>query len=259
MLNQKEINDLIATCRKSGRKILRFYGCSQIDYKETGPVTQADIASNQIITEALQKYNLPIISEEMHSEKNACLHDKYWLVDPLDGTKEFINNTNDFTVNIALIENKKPVFGIVFAPVHKTIWIGINNKNNKKSYRLNDKGEEKIIFCRKPNLKKLVSLISNSHADSSKLKLFYERNRLNIIKEISMGSSLKICMIAEGNADIYPRLGQTMEWDTAAAQAVLEGAGGYLLTNNGKALYYGKDKLKNTSFVATNFKNNFSL
>jgi 3'(2'), 5'-bisphosphate nucleotidase len=258
MLSNKDINYLIKICWKAGEEVLKFLGDADISYKDDrSPVTEADLISNKIIIDGLRRFNLPIISEETSLDKNVYRYNKYWLIDPLDGTKEFINGRDEFTINIALIENRKPIFGIVSAPAKKDIWIGINYETKKKSYKLHFTEKLNTILCKKPDHLDLISLISHSHADRSKLDLFYKQNRLNIRNEIPVGSSLKICWIAEGKADIYPRLGPTMEWDTAAAQAILEGAGGYLLIKGEQPLFYGKADLKNPSFIAANFKRKF--
>lgn len=257
MLTKKDIDYLLEVCSKAGKEILKFFGDSRASYKDNNtPVTEADLASNEVITNALEKFGLPIISEETRSSHKGVNADRYWLVDPLDGTKEFISGSDEFTVNIALVENRKPIFGIVSAPAKGECWVGINY-GKKKSFKIDSEGNFRLIYCRKPQEKALESLVSKSHSDKIKLEEFYRKNKLHIVKEIPAGSSLKICYIAEGKADIYPRLGPTMEWDIAAAQAVLEAADGYLLIEKAHELFYGKDGLKNPHFIATNFKYNF--
>lgn len=257
MLEKKDIDYLIKICGKAGEEILKFRQNPRINYKnDNTPVTEADLASNEIIIAALTKFSLPIISEETFSSDEIIKADKYWLVDPLDGTKEFIKGSDEFTVNIALIENHKPIFGIVSTPAKGEFWIGMNY-GKKKAFKIDQEGSSRLISCRKPQESALVSLISKSHSNKIKLEGFYRKNNLYIKHEIPAGSSLKICHIAEGKGDICPRLGPTMEWDTAAAQAVLEAAKGHLLINDGHELFYGKEDLKNPYFVATNFKYNF--
>lgn len=259
MLSQDDINYLIDLAYAAGEKILEFYKKQlDISYKgDNSPVTQADLVANNIIIAGLKKFTWPIISEESYSSSETENYPTYWLVDPLDGTKEFISHNDEFTVNIALISKRSPVFGIVYAPALNEGWLGINGITHNKAYKIKNKSQVmEEISCRKGNLEALTSLISKNHADKNRLNNFYRENNLNITTEISAGSSLKICYIAEGKADIYPRLGPTKEWDIAAAQAVLESAGGYIISPGGR-LEYGKKDLLNPYFVAANLKNNF--
>jgi 3'(2'), 5'-bisphosphate nucleotidase len=258
------IEELLQIIFRSGQQILDLYNLENIKLENHKKiVTKADMVSHQIISEYLVKYNLPIISEESYKENDNSIYEKYWLIDPLDGTKEFISRNDEFTVNVALIQNKKPIFGLIYAPVTKFCWLGINNSEYKEAYKIDiAKGNFNNIIqihCREPNYNNLCSLVSRSHSIDNKLKKFYQENRLCITKQIEMGSSLKFCYIAEGKADLYPRLGPTMEWDIAAAQAVLEGAGGYIYIAGNNNIVYGKKKLKNPAFIATNFKQPFQL
>ncbi|MEQ9115380.1 MAG: 3'(2'),5'-bisphosphate nucleotidase CysQ [Rickettsiales bacterium] len=253
MVNKNDISYLIQLIDQAGTSALAFYkGDNTTTIKsDNSPVTKADIASHEVIHRGLSKFNLPVISEES-TESHGIKSDRYWLIDPLDGTKEFINHSAEFTVNIALIEGNKPVFGIVSAPALKQIWYGGKGVGSHKL----DSGQETKIICRPVNANNLVSLVSKSHSNKSDLEKFYKSNNLSDVIEKPAGSSLKICYIAEGKADIYPRLGPTMEWDIAAAQSVIENSGGFIYTESG-AMKYGKKELLNPHFVASGFKRKY--
>lgn len=253
MLSDGDINYLIELIGDAGKKILTFYKKNVLTEikSDNSPVTLADLSSHEVIVSGLGKFGLPVISEEC-KRNHDIKSDKYWLVDPLDGTKEFINNSQEFTVNIALIQENKPIFGIVSAPALDSVWYGVNDSG---AYKIKS-GQKKQIKCRVP-AEILVSLVSKSHADKSDLEKFYHINNFSGVIEKPAGSSLKICYLAEGKADVYPRLGTTMEWDIAAAQAVLESAGGYIYSKNGGSLEYGKVDLYNPHFVASGFKHKY--
>ncbi len=258
MITDATIDYVIALSLEAGQEIMLYYDNMGVTVKEdNSPLTKADIASHNTIMEGLEKFSYPIISEES-KEHDIIEKDEefYWLVDPLDGTKEFINKSNEFTTNIALIHNNKPIFGVVYAPAMQKFWVG-QNYGKKFAFTIDNTFTRKEITCRKADMSKLVSFVSKNHANSERLENFYKINELNIAEEVSAGSSLKICKIAEGDADIYPRLGTTMEWDIAAAQAVLEAAGGFVYSSKSGTLIYGKKDLKNEHFIATNFQNNF--
>ena len=248
-----DINDLINICSKAGKEILKIYKQAdkkymEIEYKsDNSPLTLADRKSHQIISSSLEKLypNIPILSEEgaeiPYNERKSW--DCFWLVDPIDGTKEFIKKNGEFTVNIALINKGAPTLGIVYAPALEKYWYGseegsfVLENNEIRKIKVNNTFERKI---------KVVA--SRSHS-SPLLKDF-----LTIIGEhelVSMGSSLKICLIAEGSADIYPRLAPTMEWDTAAAHAVLKFANGNLIDlNTNSEMVYNRENLTNSHFIA---------
>jgi len=231
----------------AGKAILKIY---RKPFKKNlkvdkSPITEADIAANNIICSRLKKLtpNIPIISEENDIRpKNISL---FWLVDPLDGTKEFIKKNGEFTVNIALIKNKKPIYGIIFKPVSKDLYFTENkfsyHSKLDKNYNLTKKVKIKI---KKRKIKILA--LSRSHSRNNDLIL----KKFNANKIIQTGSSIKLCLIADGSANIYPRLGTTMEWDIAAGDAILRKAGGKIKTLDGKILKYGKRNFKNTSFIA---------
>jgi 3'(2'), 5'-bisphosphate nucleotidase len=251
---KKVLDSIITISQKAGDKILDIYNSQDIDInievkKDLSPLTIADKASNDIIINELKSLtpNIPILSEE---EKNVEFKDRknwseFWLVDPLDGTKEFINRNGEFTVNIALIKDNRPTMGVVYAPVLDTTWYGLENFG---SFIINmNKNPEKIHLNKiKRDITKIVS--SRSHANNPKLKEYMKQfKKYELIK---MGSSIKMCLVADGTADCYPRFGPTMEWDTGAAHAVVKYAGGniYNIETN-KELVYNKENLLNPGFI----------
>jgi len=245
-----QINDLIDICRNAGKKILEIYEKTEfvIEYKsDNSPLTLADKKSHECICDSLKILypDIPILSEEgsktpYQERKN---WNSFWLIDPIDGTKEFIKKNGEFTVNIALIDNKEPVLGIVYAPVLDKYWYG-----TKEGSFVIDNGKTKTITVNKEFNNEIKVVASRSHS-SPLLKNFLES--FNTYKLVIMGSSIKICLVAEGKADIYPRLAPTMEWDTAAAHAVLKFAGGSLIDLNTQTeMTYNRENLKNSHFIA---------
>jgi 3'(2'), 5'-bisphosphate nucleotidase len=235
---------------KAGNAILEVYATDfDVQKKEdASPLTQADMASHRCIDAGLRALtpDIPVLSEESGLPEFAersqwtC----YWLVDPLDGTKEFVNRNGEFTVNIALIENNRPVFGVVHVPVKNKTYYGCSGYGAE--LRSADADATKISVAAKSAQPARV-VGSRSHRGSS-LDGFLEA--LGEYEMLPMGSSLKFCLVAEGAADIYPRLGPTSEWDTAAAQAVVEQAGGSVLTLDGKPLSYNsKEQIVNPHFL----------
>jgi len=221
----------IAIC--AGRHIMKIYNKGDIPIKmkkDKTPLTAADKISQEIIVERLKKItpSIPIISEEAkkvsYQERKRWRY--FWLVDPLDGTEEFITRNGEFAVNIALIEKDKPILGVIFAPAKGLMYFA---KKDEGAYRL-----ENLQFKNKPNLDNIAT--------------------------VSVGSSIKFCLIAEGSADIYFRLGRTMEWDTAAGQIIIEEAGGKIVEiGSKKVLKYNKKTLCNGPFVAYRDKRPFIL
>lgn len=221
--------------------------------EDYSPVTRADMISNQLITEHLRMLTpeLPVLSEESgiipHQERR--FWDRYWLVDPLDGTKEFIKRNGEFTVNIALIEKNIPILGVVHAPFNGITYYAIKGEgafkkeNNKEIKKISVSDYKKTIF-------KIV--VSHSHKGERLKKLFIKiSSRIGSAECMSMGSSLKICLVAEGAAHMYPRLSPTMEWDTAAAHCIAEEAGGIVSDMFGKRLLYNKENLLNEDFIVS--------
>ena len=221
---------------------------------DKSPLTAADMASHRVILEGLRRLHpeLPALSEESasidFSERSAW--QRYWLIDPLDGTKEFIKRNGEFTVNIALIQDHAPVLGVVVVPAKDIVYYGSRDAGAFK--RESDGTVNPISVCALGDGPVRV-VGSRSHA-SPELTAYVEK--LGATELVSMGSSLKLCLVAEGAADIYPRLGPTSEWDTAAAQAVVEAAGGAVTDTNLKPLRYNtKESLLNPHFLVFGDRN----
>ncbi len=232
------IDPVVALAEEAGLAIMAVYS-SDFDVQskdDNSPLTQADLNSHLCIVAGLEALtpDLPIISEESglpdYAERRRW--DRYWLIDPLDGTKEFVNRNDEFTVNIALIEDQKPVFGVVHVPVQQKTYLGCEGYGAELR---KDGGPGVSIRVADASASPVRVVGSRSHRGAS-LDAYLEN--LGDYDMIPMGSSLKFCVIAEGGADLYPRLGLTSEWDTAAAQAVVEQAGGSVLTLDGKAMKY---------------------
>ena len=216
---------------------------------DDSPLTQADKNSHLVIESGLSALfpNIPILSEEgrdiPYSERKHW--DYFWLVDPLDGTKEFVKRNGEFTVNIALIKGNYPIFGSVYAPFKKELFWALEGLGAWKSI---DKNKDKPIKVLKSN-KKTRIVISRSHPNEKVVDYINQYNKHELIR---MGSSLKLCCIADGKADIYPRLGPTSEWDIGAAQCVVEQAGGNVLEYDTKSrLRYNKENILNPFFIVS--------
>ncbi len=240
----------------AGREILNVHDSPDlsVDYKQDGsPLTLADLRSHEIIQAALEKItpDIPILSEEsspeMHGQR--CDWPTLWLVDPLDGTKGFVRGSGEFTVNIALIQESRPVLGVVYTPVRDLLHFAAHGVGAFSS-RAGQKARS--IQTRKLPDRRLVVLSSHSHKHVG-LERFMDRVRsLDFRVETRlMDSSLKFCLISEGLADVYPRFGPTSEWDTAAAQCVLEAAGGKIQDVEGNSLEYNKPDILNPAFIAS--------
>jgi 3'(2'), 5'-bisphosphate nucleotidase len=231
------------TAIAAGLEILRIYeeGCDVTLKDDSSPVTAADHAAEAIILAALRRITpeIPIVAEEEISGGHVPgnLGERFYLVDPLDGTREFVNRNGDFTVNIALIEHGAPVLGIVYSPVRG--WLFVGGPEGAQEMTVDYKGNvsaRQPIACRTAP-EQLIAVASRSHRTPETddyLKDFA------IADCVSVGSSIKFGLLARGEADIYPRFGRTMEWDTAAGDAVLRAAGGITLTLDGKPLTYGR-------------------
>ena len=240
---------VVSLAREAGGLIMSIYDSVNIDVQfkpDASPLTQADLASHRLIVEGLSRLTpgWPILSEEsikIPFEQRSGWQ-RYWLVDPLDGTKEFVNRTGEFTVNIALIENGFPVLGVVYAPVIDRMYFALIGSG---AFSEIDGKTSKISVC-DYKLGAVRIVASRSHR-GEKLEAFLAR--IGDHEAVSMGSSLKFCLVAEGCADLYPRLGPTMEWDTAAAQCIVEMAGGAVEDIKGVRLRYNKPDLLNPEFV----------
>jgi 3'(2'), 5'-bisphosphate nucleotidase len=248
MLNNL-LPQVIALSIKAGQAIMHIYAdtVNAVTTKtDNSPLTQADLASDHIITTGLEELGLgwPVLSEESaqiaYAERQKW--SRFWLVDPLDGTKEFIKRNGEFTVNIALIENGQPVLGVVYAPV-----LGMNYYAARDVGAFVQRGElaQPIRAQARIAGQPIKVVASRSHSDERTAALL---KQLDEYQCISMGSSLKLCLVAEGAAHFYPRLGPTMEWDTAAAHAVVKAAGGVVHDRKGNELTYNKPDLHNPEF-----------
>ncbi len=234
---------------EAGHEILRIYETEfEVERKEDkSPVTEADKAAHNVICEGLNnlEHIFPILSEEAAAIPFDERHSwqTYWLVDPLDGTREFIKRNGEFTVNIALIHEQKPIIGVVYVPVTDVTYCGILDIGSFKQID----GKKGSIQCRPSNLNSITIAGSRSHSNKKQQAFIQNFPDAEIL---AVGSSLKFCLVAEGKADIYPRFGPTSEWDTAAAQCVVEQAGGKVVTHDLVPLKYNtKDSLLNPEFL----------
>lgn len=255
LIDQKRLEHwserLVDISRGAAEKILEIYSEEDFGIELKGddsPLTRADKASHELIVKELMALapDIPIISEESKQLPYAVRScwKTYWLVDPLDGTKEFIKRNGEFTVNIALVHENRPILGVVYVPVSATGYVGISGKG---AFRLDAAGESTKLEVRTADLNGLTAVGSRSHM-TSEVEQYCQKLSVNEIQ--SIGSSLKLCLVAEGCADIYPRLGPTSEWDTAAAQCVVEQAGGKVVTTNGEPLAYNtKESFLNPHFL----------
>ncbi|WP_282134418.1 3'(2'),5'-bisphosphate nucleotidase CysQ [Seonamhaeicola maritimus] len=249
-----------------GEEILKIYNRDfTVDYKtDESPLTEADIASNDIINSYLSKTEIPIISEENrqldYSERkewNTC-----WIVDPLDGTKEFIKRNDEFTVNIALVEEGVTKFGVIYAPALKNLYYTDSRKATAYKLQIDStiNLQEKLFreqdkMCLSGKTKDVLRVIgSRSHMNNQTIQFVNKiKSKYKDVEIISKGSSLKFCILAEGLADIYPRFGPTMEWDTAAGQAICEAVGLRVIDISTKSqmVYNRRNLLNNYFYVAT--------
>ncbi len=215
---------------------------------DASPLTRADIASHQLIVGRLAHLQptIPVVSEEdEQSFVQASTVGSYWLIDPLDGTKEFLACSGEFTINIALIVDTEPVWGVVYAPaLDKMFWGG----RDYGSYRKHDENIEAIRVAAPVGPGASYRVVASKSHLTLETSAFIDQ--LGSTELVQAGSSLKFCTIAEGRADVYPRLAPTCQWDTAAAQAVLEGAGGHVYDTSGNRISYGKKDVLNPSFIA---------
>jgi 3'(2'), 5'-bisphosphate nucleotidase len=235
--------------RKAGETIMPFYadGATVMWKKDASPLTEADSASHELLVKALHNLTpeIPVISEESGEMPDGLVAaDKpFWMVDPLDGTKEFIKGTNEFTVNIALVEAGQPILGVVHAPALNRLYYGLRNSG---SWRQAGDESPTPIFTRRADASRMSVVASKDHAGPLVGAMLA---RLTNPQLHSMGSSLKFCLVAEGKADLYLRDLPTMEWDTAAAQCVVEASGGNVYSLDGKPLRYGKPGLTNPAIM----------
>ena len=254
MLEHIELKQIEKIAKDAGEAIMKIYQKDfHIEYKDDkSPLTEADTKSNEIICNTLEKLypTIPILSEEnkeilFEERKN---WEYYWCIDPIDGTKEFIKKNDEFTINIALIHKNVPVVGVVYAPAINEMYIA---KIGEGAY----KNGKKLPLKVNNNPKKQLSVVASKSHLSKETQDFIDNLDTEFIKQISKGSSLKLCMVAEGIADIYPRLAPTMEWDTAAAHAIVSESGKKVLQFNSKEeMIYNKKSLLNPWFVVKGCK-----
>jgi 3'(2'), 5'-bisphosphate nucleotidase len=242
--------EIVALADRAGAVILEHYqGDVVVRAKaDASPVTAADEAAEAVILARLAELTpeVPVVAEERVAAGHVPEVDAgaFWLVDPLDGTKEFVNRKGEFTVNIALIEGREPILGVVLAPALRQAWWGARGKGANTR---DAEGHSRKIAARKAPAGGLVAIASRSHRDAETQAFL---DRAGITQCISAGSSLKFCLVAEGKADLYPRFGRTMEWDTAAGHAVLSAAGGRVTTRDGAPFLYRKPGFENPPFIA---------
>ncbi len=253
--NNELLESILDLMEKASKAIMEVYDNpnSEVNIKEdNSPVTQADLAANRILNDGLINLfpEIPIVSEEESSSIDIPKTNKvFWLIDPLDGTKEFLNKNNEFTCNLALIEDNTSTLGFVTIPVKEIIYYGGKQFGSKL---INKNKKIKVVKYKKVSgITRVVA--SKSHLNEETKKFINDiKGKVELIQA---GSSLKFIKIAEGLADLYPRLAPTSEWDTAAAHAILEGAGGKVLQLSGKDIIYGKENILNPYFIASGIEN----
>lgn len=251
MLEQIDIRDIIAIAEQAGQAIMEIYQQEfEVIYKDNkSPLTKADKAANDIITDGLNALpvKLPILSEEGKkiSYEIRKEWEYFWMVDPLDGTKEFIKKNGEFTVNIALIHKDTPILGVVYSPVQDDMYWAVQGKGAFKD------GKKLPVYTNEYPEKLLRVVASKSHLSTATKEYIHKLSKTTErIECLSKGSSLKLCMIAEGDADVYPRLAPTMEWDTAAADTIVRESGKMTYHYETKLpVQYNKENLLNPWFI----------
>lgn len=246
-------DSLMAIAKEAGAAILSVYEKDfEVEYKDDrSPLTEADRLSHERIVEGLAALDasIPVLSEEGKDipYEERVNWQRFWLVDPLDGTKEFVKRNGEFTVNIALIEQGYPVLGVIYVPVTDVLYYG---EAGKEAVKIASGSMPQTLAVRKPESGAITIVESRSHP-SPELESFMSelQQKYSSIDRISKGSSLKFCAVAEGSAHLYPRMGPTMEWDTAAGQAIVEAAGGSVKWLNGERVHYNKEILRNDFFI----------
>jgi 3'(2'), 5'-bisphosphate nucleotidase len=239
----------IEAVRAADAVVLEVYASDfAVDRKDdASPVTEADRRAEAVIVDVLARLapGVPVVAEEAHAAgHSSAAAPLFWLVDPLDGTKEFISRNGEFTVNVALVENGVPVVGVVSAPAQGRLWVGVAGDGAW----VEDAAGRRDIRCRNVPDEGLTVVASRSHGDAQALDAYLQGRKVAALR--SAGSSLKLCLVASGEADLYPRLGRTMEWDIAAGHAVVAAAGGGVTDLRGEPLRYGKPGFENPHFVA---------
>lgn len=249
MTAEPALEEVIRIARAAGEEILAVYadGCTVQSKPDGSPVTEADERAQRVICAGLERMTpeIPIVAEEDgRSEHPGPRAKRLWLVDPLDGTKEFVSRNGEFTVNIALIEDGSPALGVIFAPALGRLFAAAADVGAL----VEDHEGRRAISARRVPAEGPTVVSSRSHGDPEALRRCLGDR--TVAASICAGSSLKFCLIAAGDADLYPRFGRTMEWDTAAGDAILRAAGGTVTDLNGDVLVYGKPDFENPHFVA---------
>lgn len=255
MMENIDIQKINSIAKKSGNRIMRIYQQDfKIEFKDdNSPLTKADKQSNEIIINNLRSLypDIPILSEENKKipYKMRKNWEYFWLIDPLDGTKEFVKKNGEFTVNIALIYKNIPILGVVYAPALNLLYYAQKDKGTFKKEK--EKMPQRLPIYNHTNNYTLKVIVSKSHYNQETKEFVSNlKNQYKNIEFIHIGSSLKFCLIAEGKVDIYPRLAPTMEWDTAAGQIIVEEAGGKVLKyKSQESLKYNKQNLLNPWFI----------
>ncbi|MBK3519590.1 3'(2'),5'-bisphosphate nucleotidase CysQ [Carboxylicivirga marina] len=258
-------NIAIRAALDAGKEMLKIFNSDDFGVRlksDDSPLTEADLKSHHIIADALKSTDIPVLSEEgaelSHNERKDWT--KLWIVDPLDGTKEFVKRSGEFTVNIALVEHQKPIMGVVLAPYLGWLYWGDENGAFKAelsktwvdetSELIMSKMQAKTLPCEKKEVCTVVASVSHFSKETEQY-INTLKVKEGTVELVSRGSSLKMCLVAEGSAHLYPRLGPTMEWDTAAGQAVVEAAGGQLFDWKIKRpMLYNRPELLNGWFLA---------
>jgi len=249
MKNSKIVEVIRALALQAGEKILEVYARDDFGVRsksDDSPVTEADEAADALISAGLRAAfpEIALVTEEQ-SESHSLRAERFFIVDPLDGTKEFVHRRGDFTVNIALVEDGVPVLGVVYAPAKKRLFY---TDASGQTVEESTDGGLKPLRVATPDNEALIVVASKSHRDAA-LEAYIAR--FQVADSAAAGSSLKFCLLAAGEADLYPRLGRTMEWDTAAGHAVLRGAGGHVVRfDDHTPLSYGKPLYENPFFIA---------
>lgn len=244
---QPNYADVITLAKEAGSAILEIYNRSQytvVEKLDASPLTEADIAAHNILEAGLRKIkDIPVISEEsdVPSKEERDSWDQFWLIDPLDGTKEFIDRNGEFTINIALIQNHEPIFGLIYAPVTDETFYG----GNDKAYCIRGTQAPTLLKASSPSTQvrehKHIRVFGSRRHATEQLEILCDhlRERLSQVELISVGSALKLAYLADGQAEIYPRFGNVSEWDIAAGHAILKCVGGDILTRQYEPLRYG--------------------
>lgn len=253
MLNFENYKQIIHIAHQAGEIILdvKRYAKLDIDYKsDNSPVTLADNRSNSHIIGKLQNAypNIPIVSEEAYEQTHQS-QNSFFLIDPLDGTRDFIEGTDDYCINIALIYNNAPVLGVIYVPATQACYYAMHHQGSFKINNITEINQPQKLSVR-PKSDILTQTISKR---SSKLSYQKLSSSMACQDTLYMGSAKKFCAIAEGDADIYPRLGHTGEWDTAAGEVLVTEAGGYVRDKSNQPIIYGKQGYINDAFYAANF------